>query len=157
MRRESNRRAALVMILYRRDLLALAESADVEIEGFLADPEIGLELKSSVDREWVATRIERIARCQDRLDQEISERLDKWELNRLGYVERAILRVAMYELVFDEARIDPPIALNEAVELAKRYCDPASAGLVNAALDSALKSRSDGGKLEALDSDRRRI
>ena len=56
---------------------------------------------------------------------------------QLGAVERAVLRIAMWELVTGE--VPPPVAIDEAVELAKRYATPEAAKLVNGVLAGWLR------------------
>ena len=66
------------------------------------------------------------------LDKRLNEALEDWTADRLGALERNILRIAAYEL---EAETVPyEVAINEAVELAKRYTTDEAARLVNGAL-----------------------
>jgi N utilization substance protein B len=76
-----------------------------------------------------------------RVDATIREHLEHWHLERLGTLERAILRLATVELLcFDET--PARVALDEALRLSHRYCDPASRAFVNGVLDPiARRSR----------------
>jgi N utilization substance protein B len=58
---------------------------------------------------------------------------DGWKLSRIGKAELAIMRLAVYEIKFDD---DVPyrVAINEALELTKKYCNPDAKGFVNALL-----------------------
>ncbi len=71
----------------------------------------------------------------EEIDRRISEHLKDWELKRLNTVDRAILRLSAYTLLFQK---DTPVAvvINEAVALAKEYGTDDSFKLVNAVLDS---------------------
>jgi transcription antitermination protein NusB len=68
----------------------------------------------------------------ERLDGEITEAADEWTADRLGALERNILRIGVYELGRDDVPVE--VAINEAVELAKRYATDDAARLVNGIL-----------------------
>jgi N utilization substance protein B len=68
----------------------------------------------------------------DELDRTLNEALEGWTIDRLGALERNILRIALYEIEGDE--VPDEVAINEAVELAKRYTTDEAARLVNGAL-----------------------
>ena len=72
-----------------------------------------------------------------RLDELISRHARGWSLERIAPLERSILRVALYEAQF---RDDVPIevAIDQAVELAKRYCGADAPGFVNGILGAAV-------------------
>lgn len=62
-----------------------------------------------------------------------------WSFKRLSKSMRAILMVAVYEMLFCDD-VPPKVAINEAVELAKKYCDDKEPSFVNGILGSILKS-----------------
>jgi N utilization substance protein B len=66
------------------------------------------------------------------LDRRITAAAQDWTAERLGVVERNVLRMAIREL--DRAEVPVEVAINEAVELAKRYASAEAAGLVNGIL-----------------------
>ena len=61
-----------------------------------------------------------------------------WRTDRLSRVSRAILRLGAYEVVFAE-KIPAPVAINEAVELAKKYDDPKARAFINGVLNAIKK------------------
>ncbi|MBQ4417586.1 MAG: transcription antitermination factor NusB, partial [Butyrivibrio sp.] len=63
----------------------------------------------------------------------ITERTTGWTTDRMGKAELAILRLAVYELLFDDT-VPNAVAINEAVELAKRYGQDESAAFINGVL-----------------------
>jgi N utilization substance protein B len=75
---------------------------------------------------------------QKRIDEIIGNHLKNWTLERLNTVDRCVLRIALYELLFYK-KTPPKVVLNEYTELAKRYGDTDSASFVNAVLDSIYK------------------
>ncbi|HEY4602600.1 MAG TPA: transcription antitermination factor NusB [Cerasibacillus sp.] len=72
------------------------------------------------------------------LDQHITKYLKNWSLNRVATVERAILRIATYEILYMED-IPLKVAINEAVELANKYGDEQSGKFVNGVLSNIVK------------------
>jgi N utilization substance protein B len=66
------------------------------------------------------------------LDARISAASDAWSADRLGTLERNVLRVGVYEL--EEGTVPPEVAINEAVVLAKRYATDEAGKLVNGIL-----------------------
>lgn len=72
------------------------------------------------------------------LDQLIKKHLVKWELDRLSAVDRNLLRLALYEILF-RPDIPPAVSINEALELAKKYGSTGEAvGFINGVLDHAV-------------------
>lgn len=69
----------------------------------------------------------------DTLDQEISGHARAWNLARLGKAELSILRLAVYEILMDH-EVPKKVAINEAVELAKKYCNEKAAPFINGIL-----------------------
>jgi N utilization substance protein B len=75
----------------------------------------------------------------DELDARITSASDDWTADRLGAVERNVLRVALEEL--DEREVPVEIVLDEAVSLAKRYASEDAAKLVNGILGRVVRER----------------
>ncbi len=73
-----------------------------------------------------------------RLDEVISHYALNWNISRMAIVDKNILRLAIFELLFVED-IPPKVSINEAVELAKKYGDVDSARFVNGILDSIYR------------------
>jgi transcription antitermination protein NusB len=73
------------------------------------------------------------------LDQRISEAAEEWTADRLGAIERNILRIAVHELDGDD--VPNEVAIDEAVTLAKRYATDDAARLVNGILGRIVRER----------------
>lgn len=71
----------------------------------------------------------------DRLIERYSE---NWSLERIASIDRTILRIAIFELLYRED-IPPKVALNEAVDLGKRFGSENSGGFINGILDRILR------------------
>lgn len=83
--------------------------------------------------EYTETLVVGVAENLDRLDSVISDHLNDWTLGRLPAVDRAILRVAVWEL-FHATDVPPVVAVDEAVELAKQLSTDDSPSFVNGVL-----------------------
>jgi len=85
----------------------------------------------------------------DAIDKVIGKHSDHWKIGRIGKVELAILRLALYEILH---RQDIPlkVAINEAIELAKGFGDENSRAFVNGILDAVARAV-DQGRFESVD------
>lgn len=128
--RRKSRREAL-FALYQRDLMDRdAESAlsRVRTEAPVGEPDpYGLRL------------VEGVLAHLEEIDALLSANLEGWTLERLAPLERNILRVGAFELVW-APDVPPAVAVSEAVTLAKRYCSDEAGRLVNGVL-GALATR----------------
>ena len=77
------------------------------------------------------------------LDAQIEKCLKGWTLDRIAKVDRAVLRVAAYELCHDRKTPDA-VVINEAVALAQRFDSPTAAKFVNGVLSTLLAGRDQG-------------
>jgi transcription antitermination protein NusB len=71
--------------------------------------------------------------CQE-LDRLIEQYSENWRLDRINIIERNILRMALFELLYCE-EIPPKVTINEAIDLGKRYGSEDSGGFINGILD----------------------
>lgn len=74
------------------------------------------------------------------IDAAIKAVSEHWDLERMPAVDRNILRAGAYEILF-RADIPPAVAINEAIEIAKKYSTADSASFINGILDKIAKSR----------------
>jgi N utilization substance protein B len=82
--------------------------------------------------EFAAELAEAVAEKASHLDERITSASDSWTAERLGTLERNVLRIGVHEL--EEATVPHEVAINEAVVLAKRYATDEAARLVNGIL-----------------------
>jgi transcription antitermination protein NusB len=76
---------------------------------------------------------------QERIDGHIRENLEKWSFDRLAKVDRNILRLGVYELLFVED-VPNKVVINEAVEIAKIFGDDQSSKFINGVLSKVSQS-----------------
>ncbi|BCB04686.1 transcription antitermination factor NusB [Bacillus sp. KH172YL63] len=76
---------------------------------------------------------------QERIDNQIRDSLEKWSFDRLAKVDRNILRLGMYELLFVED-VPNKVVINEAVEIGKIFGDDQSSKFINGVLSKVSQS-----------------
>ena len=75
---------------------------------------------------------------QEKIDQTISRFTEHWDLERMAVVDRNILRLAVYELLWT-GDVPPKVAINEAIEIAKKFGTRESGRFINGILDRVHK------------------
>jgi len=83
-----------------------------------------------------------VAENQTDLDERILRSLDNWTPDRVGRIEKAVLRIALYEMLHVED-VPPSVAINEAIEVAKMYGADETPRFVNGVLDRLRKQLDD--------------
>ena len=79
-----------------------------------------------------------IQRHRKAIDEALGNTAENWRLERMAATDRSIMRLATYEILFTDT--PPRVAVNEAIELAKRFGTGNSAQFVNGVLDRLMKS-----------------
>ena len=79
--------------------------------------------------------IEGVQGKKSEIDSKIQSASQHWKMERMASVDRNILRLSVYEMVFSPNPLKPAIAINEAVEMAKKFGSSESAAFVNGLLD----------------------
>lgn len=95
--------------------------------------ELEEETLSEEDALDIGARFHAVYARIDDIDKLINERTEGWSTERMGKAELAILRLAAFEILFDDD-VPNAVAINEAVELAKRYGQDASGAFINGVL-----------------------
>lgn len=90
------------------------------------------------DQEYITEKFGKIQEKLTKIDELLEEKTEKWSVSRIGKVELSILRLAVYEILFDDT-IPESVAINEAVELAKRFGQENAGSFVNAVLAKFVK------------------
>lgn len=128
-RREAREQALL--LLYEAEIRSLG--AEAMVADVVVEPDA-----------YTAEVLAGVEANQERLDQLLGERTGDWPIHRLGAIDRAVLRLAVWELT-ERPDIPTAVVLNEAVELAKTYGTDDSGSFVNGVLATLADDvRSDG-------------
>ena len=87
----------------------------------------------TTDKDKILDKYEHIIPLKEKIDDRINEVASGWSTERMGRVELTILRLAVYEMIYDED-VPVSVAINEAVELAKKYGQDESPSFINGIL-----------------------
>ena len=129
MSRRSRAREVALQILFEDDVNPRASVED--IKKFLSN-----RLNSPELEEFCLSLIQGVRRNQTELDELLTKTADNWSLGRMAATDRNVLRLGAYEILYTDT--PDRAAINEAVELAKRYGSGQSAQFVNGILDKFL-------------------
>ena len=91
-----------------------------------------------VDFEYVLRILSGVVKNTKLIEETISKYLIKWKLERLPKINSAILKMATYEILFEED-IPNKVTVNEAIELAKKYSDDNAPSFINGVLNNLIK------------------
>jgi N utilization substance protein B len=128
MRVESRGRARALQALYAWDVRPGEDLTRVALR-------VWDDLAVSPDeREFADGIVRTVARSHDKLDAALMDVTDNWRLERLGAIERCVLRLGAAEL--EEGETPPRVVIKEAVRLAERFGTAQSARFVNGVLDA---------------------
>lgn len=105
------------------------------IENFRENTEEKIE---DIDFEYVIRVLKGVSENEAQINETITKYLVKWKLERLPKMNLAILKMATYEILFDED-IPNKVTINEAIELAKRYGDDNAPSFINGVLNNLIK------------------
>jgi len=135
-------RKQILKLLYQRDLQGGSKDLWDLYQDWLSEwRERHPDLAISPDRlDYIDDILKGIDAHREELDREIAERAVGWRLERLHAVDRNVLRLGIYEMLYRED-IPPEVIIDEAVELAKAYGTERSGSFVNGILDRVWKDR----------------
>jgi N utilization substance protein B len=130
MRKRTRAREFALQVLYKIDITA--ESCEDSLANFWQS---GAEQDAEDEiKQFAADLVRGVTEKLSAIDEKISQYATNWRLDRMAFVDRNILRLGCYELLFRQD-IPPKVSINEAVELAKKYSTQEAAKFVNGILD----------------------
>lgn len=109
------------------------QNEDEQIKGLIANLENETNEITEEDKEYIESIAKGVSLKKDELDQKIQKYLKGWTMERISKTDLAILRLAIYEILYRED-IPYKVSVNEAVELAKSFSDNASPSFINGVL-----------------------
>lgn len=124
-------REAVFKLIFRREFNSEEEMKD-QLAYFFKDNEESGKL-SDDEQKKVEERYDLVSSHMDEIDEIISSKAEGWNISRMGKVELAIIRLAVFELRFDED-IPDLVAIDEAVELAKKFGGDQAPSFINGVL-----------------------
>lgn len=124
--------------------LALQSLYQLDLRGGDAEPDLGGFLEESTGDSEVLAFARELTRGswerRDAIDRELAAVAENWDLKRMAPVDRNILRLGAYELLY-QPETPPSVSINEAVDLAKKFSTAQSGAFVNGILDKVRARR----------------
>ena len=122
-------REQIFKLIFRAEFYDREELPEQE-KLFFEDYELNMKPE---DETYISEKSNKILEKLDEIDGMINQEAKGWTTERMGKIELTILRLAIYEIKFDED-VPAGVAINEAVEIAKKFGQEESAGFVNGVL-----------------------
>lgn len=123
--------------LAREELFKIVFEAEINNKDLNTVLDSYLERENEVElnekgKEFLVEYAKGIIENQDKILEELDEKMEGWSFERVGNVEKALLKISVYEILFKDTPKE--IVINEAVELAKKYGDTKTYEFVNGVL-----------------------
>lgn len=125
MKNRSELREIIMKVIYQINLLDEA-NLDYDVEKLIKE-------QLEIQNEFVDTSVEGIIKNKTRIYELANKYLTDWTMDRLNKVDQAIISLGIYELMYTD--VPSVVAINEAIELSKKYSDEAVTKMINGVLD----------------------
>ncbi|MDR0397741.1 MAG: transcription antitermination factor NusB [Candidatus Nomurabacteria bacterium] len=136
-------RIVALQTLYEYEFRVRSEDSSADIQEILLK-NIEPYDSSLGDKDFVHGLVDGVfAHLQD-LDEKIQPMAPEWPLDQISAIDRNILRIGVYELVYCKETVPPKVAINEAVELAKAFGSDNSSKFINGVLGTAYREFVEG-------------
>lgn len=133
MKRKRSREIAMELLF---SMEISKNSYEETIECFVEDYEMDLK---TIDLEYIKEVMKSVVNHKEEIDEIIKNSLINWTIDRVSKVNLTIVRLAIAEMLYIND-VPEVVAINEAIELTKKYSDDKSVSFVNGALDKAFKN-----------------
>ncbi|MGL4569693.1 MAG: transcription antitermination factor NusB [Clostridium sp.] len=134
MSRKLSREKAMELIF---STMLTKESYEEAMETFVDNYEGNIE---EIDVEYIKSALKGVEENREEIDGLIKANLQNWKIERISKVNLAILRLAIYEMNY-VSDVPEKVAINEALEITKRYSDIKSVSFINGVLDKIFKDK----------------
>jgi len=126
-------RQSVITLLYAKDI-GNENGVEKFLDEILEDKKI-----RNKQKEFALSLYKGVKENLPELDKQINKHLKEWKIDKIANIERAILRLGAYEILFTD--IDDAVAINEAIELAKKLSTDTAPKFVNGVLDAIKKEK----------------
>lgn len=132
-------RIVALQTLYEYEFRTGSEDPDVDVDEIL---QRNLERYASAidDTSFVDGLVKGVIEHQSELDEKLQPMAPEWPLEQIARIDRATLRLGLYELLYNAKNVPPKVAINEAVELAKAFGSDNSSKFINGVLGTAFRT-----------------
>lgn len=134
-RRRSRQRALQLLYLWDMRRQPLEEAREAYYGWLCSEETAGRPPRDA----FADTLVEGAVACVEEIDRKISGHAERWRMERMPAVDRNILRLAVWEMLYGGT--PAPVAIDEALELARRYSSEESVQFVNGVLDAVRRAQ----------------
>ena len=128
-------RQVAMQILYEWDFKSLKKEAILEITNRNIE-----KFEDSIDKDFVLSLVNGVIEKRELVDKLIEKAAPEWPIDQISGVDRNVLRLGIFELLFENhEEVPPKVAINEAIELAKAYGGPSSGRFINGVLGTIYR------------------
>ena len=132
-------RIVALQTLYEYEFRVESEDASVNVDEIM-DRNLSRYETAIDDKKFVETLIKGVLDNQAELDAKIQPIAPDWPIDQIARIDRNILRMGLYELLFKGDIVPPKVVINEAVELAKAFGSDNSSKFINGVLGTAFRT-----------------
>lgn len=132
-------RIVALQTLYEFEFRTQSEDATVDLDEILARNLERYE-EAIEDTDFVNTLAHGVVDRMPELDGHIQPIAPEWPIEQIARIDRAVLRLGLYELLYRKDTVPPKVAINEAVELAKAFGSDNSSKFINGVLGTAYRT-----------------
>ena len=125
-------RESVISLLYAKDM------GNENIEKFVAEILEDKKIRNQ-QKDFALSLFNGVNENLEAIDQEANKYLKDWKIDSIGSVERAILRLGIYEIL--HSKLDHAVVINEAIELSKNLASDTAPKFVNGVLDAIRKNK----------------
>ncbi len=127
-------REAVLQFLFQDDVKGFEDGYDQDIAARFVDFCALYDVQKKA-RSYAVELLTGVYGVRDKVDTVIVQHASNWRLERIDVTDRNILRIGVYEIIYCDD-VPPEVAINEAVEIAKRFCGGDSPAFINGVLDA---------------------
>ncbi len=131
-------RIVVLQTLYEYEFRSQSEDKSVDLADIIARNMERYE-DTIGDKQFVQDLLNGIVERQVELDTKLQPMAPEWPISQISRIDRNVLRMGLFELLYMQETVPPKVAINEAVELAKAFGSDNSSKFINGVLGTAFK------------------
>lgn len=132
-------RIVALQTLYEYEFRSQANDTQLDLKEVLAR-NIERYNEAIDDKEFVSSLVDGVLERQAELDERLQPMAPGWPLDQIARIDRNVLRIGLFELLYRKGTVPPKVVINEAVELAKAFGSDNSSKFINGVLGTAFRT-----------------
>lgn len=137
-------RIVALQTLYEYEFRRQSEDGNLDLAEVL-ERNIDRYKEAIDDKDFVKSLVDGVLEHQDDLDSQLQPMAPGWPLDQIARIDRNVLRIGLYELLYKADSVPPKVVINEAVELAKAFGSDNSSKFINGVLGTAYRTLVEAG------------